>query len=224
MERILVYQSPEYQTLLNRYDWVKKRLQGLVDGMKALSIPATDEALKRLLNGESLQDEVAQRSVATAFEELPEPIKHTLQELFKRERATDYKEALGDKAAQMVDYVRRNRNDGTVKFHYFHVDNGQVVIAPEYIADVEKMYCVFADTEARLKVYKKWLQFKQAKEAFDDEVKNAPKFDPEAKWDYDRKLNPDRLMSVATPSQFSLSKVFYNGTLELNGEFFRYIQ
>ena len=63
----------------------------------------------------------------------------------------------------------------TINFDYFHVDNGAVIISPEYIDDLKRMYCIYIDTDARLNVYTKWKNFEKAKNEFDEAVKKAPK-------------------------------------------------
>lgn len=222
-ERILVYQEPAFEEWKRRYQWMRTQIQSLADGLKSLDIEPTDSHIKRLLNGESLEGLVAEKSVDNALKGLPIKVYRTIVDLFQKERTEDYNNAVGNQAAKIIQWKQRNNGESMINFDYYHIVNGVVEIAPEHIEWLEGHYCVFADSDNRRNVYDKWLLLKAAKEAFEETFYNATKSHP-TEMQALMGITGDNLKPIGTPGQFSLAKLRYDGEFVLNGEYFNLIQ
>ncbi len=220
MEQILVYKDPAFDKEEKKYKWVQQELQNLVNGLKRIGIMPTDENIKKLLKGESLVSEMADNMINDGFSQLPRKAKNYLANLFKEEQDEDYNKEVGNLAAKLA--VFKASGTSTINFDYFHVDNGAVIISPEYIDDLKRMYCIYIDTDARLNVYTKWKNFEKAKNEFDEAVKKAPKKEP-TQIEQIAGVDGQYLKAVATSGQFALSKILFDGELCLNGKNFEYI-
>lgn len=218
-ERILVYKDPDFDNWVKRYHWMRNELQKLADGLKTLSIEPTDELIKRLCKGESLEDMTAEKHVGDALKGLPKTLLRTISDLYKKERTEEYNNAVGNQANKIVEWRRRNEATTMIDLGYFHVENGAITIDPRHIEYLESLFCVFIDSDNRKAIYDKWLQLQQVKADFDSVVRNASKRQY-SRLEEERGITGNDLMAVATPGQFCLVKVRYDGKMILNGENF----
>lgn len=202
---------------------MRTQIQSLADGLKSLDIEPTDSHIKRLLNGESLEGLVAEKSIDNALKGLPIKVYRTIVDLFQKERTEDYKNAVGNQAAKILQWKQRNNTESMINFDYYHIVNGVVEIDPKHIEWLESCYCVFVDSDNKRNVYDKWLLLKAAKEAFEETLHNATKTTPTAV-QTTMGTTGDDLKPIGTPGQFSLVKVRYDGEFVLNGENFNLIQ
>lgn len=221
-ERILVYKDPDFDSWVKRYNWMRDELQKLADGLKTLGIEPTDKLINRLIKGESLEEMTAEKHVGDALKGLPKSLLRTITDLYKKERTDEYNSAVGNQAQKIVEWRRRNDATTMINFNHYHVEAGVVTITPEHIEYLEGAFCVFIDSENRKAVYDKWLQLQKAKADFDSVVKNANKRNNYSRLEEERGITGNDLLAVATPGQFCLVKVRYDGQMILNGENFKY--
>lgn len=222
-ERILVYKDPEFDNWANRYRWMQKELQKLADGLKTLGIEPTDELIKRLYRGESLEGMTAEKHVGDALKGLPATLLRTISDLYKKERSDEYNNAVGNQADKIVEWRRRNDASSMIDFNYYHVEDGTITIDPRHTEYLESMFCVFIDSDNRKAVYDKWLQLQKAKADFETAVKSASKRKGYSRLEEERGITGNDLLAVATPGQFCLVKIRYDGEMMLNGENFSHI-
>lgn len=221
-ERILVYKdSVEYDGTIKRYQWIAKMMQELADGLKKLNIEPTITLIKSLINGRDLRELISSKNVSESFGNMPKAMQNAIQEMFNKENEADYKELIEEKAARIGNVL--GKGEYPINLSLFDLKDGEIVLSPDHIKEIESRNCVFIDTPGREAVYKKWLQLVEAMRQFDEAVKNAPKTKV-TEFQRQSGINPDYLQAVAVPGNFSLAKISYEGELVLNGEYFEYIQ
>lgn len=221
-ERILVYKdSVEYDGTISRYQWIAKMMQELAGGLKKLNIEPTITLIKSLINGKDLRELISSKNVSESFGDMPKAMQKAIQEMFDKENEADYKELIEEKAARVGDVL--NKGEYVIDLSFFDLKDGEIVISPDHIKEIESRCCVFIDTPGREAVYRKWLQLVEAMRQFDEAVKNASKTKV-TEFQRQSGIDPDYLQAVAVPGNFSLAKISYEGELVLNGEYFEYIQ
>ena len=221
-ERILVYKdSVEYDGTIRRYQWIAKMMQELAGGLKKLNIEPTITLIKSLINGKDLRELISSKNVSESFGDMPKAMQKAIQEMFGKENEADYKELIEEKAARVGDVL--NKGEYVIDLSFFDLKDGEIVISPDHIKEIESRCCVFIDTPGREAVYRKWLQLVEAIRQFDEAVKNASKTKV-TEFQRQSGIDPDYLQAVAVPGNFSLAKISYEGELVLNGEYFEYIQ
>lgn len=221
-ERVLVYKSPNYDDWEKRYKWMREQLQKLADGLKSLGIEPTKDLIMRLYNGENLEEMTAKKHISEQWNDLPHTILQTISDLYKKERTDEYNEAVGKQALKLSEWRKRNESTTLILINHFDVENGNVIISPDHISYLEKLFCVFVDNDNKRKVYDKWLQLKKAKMELEVALKLSQKRNY-TQWEKDHTATGYDLMAVSTAGQFCLVKVRYDGEMFLNGENFSHL-
>lgn len=221
-DRILVYKQQEglynnsgYDQHLRSYQCMKKKLQGLVDGMKNHGIEPTMNLVEKALSGENLRNLIAKNSVSYSLSFLPKQIKNSLENMIEKENEENYQSDIEEK----IECIRTHRDKTLTNLSFFEIENGEVLLSPEHIKEAERLYCVFIDTPTREKVYEKYLAFIEAAKQFEEAVKEAPKRDvPEAVRNV---REPNFIKAIGGIDTYSLVVLDYNGEFLLHGERFK---
>lgn len=221
-ERILVWKNEvEYNKVDIQYQVVRKTMQEIADGLKSLGVSPNFGHIKSLLHDEDLSNVVAEKSTSEYFEKLPKVMQKAIKDMFHKESKDEYAKAVGDKAAKLRFLM--HRIDSMVDMSFFTMEDGEIILSPDYIKRIEQLYCVYVDTPGKRKVYEKWLELLDAVKEFDEAVKNAPKREPTQN-EQVACIRGEYLKSILYPDNFSLGKVRDNGEFVLNGEYFDWIE
>lgn len=220
--KILLYKAPEYSHWEYMYRRVQSVLQSVADGLKQLNLPPTKELLKRLYNGESVEGDVAKENFERIFGNVPKSTLNPFREAYEKGLREEYFNALSKPLKQLEEYKGTYQAYGDSFWKYINVESGVVSLNPAYLEELDKWFCVYADSIGRKAVYDKWLQLQQAITEFGAIVKATPKSTPNS---VEKILGIEGkyLLPISTPSQFCLVKVNQAGEVILNGENFKFI-
>lgn len=217
-QRILLHKDAEYDHLLSVYKMVLGLLRDLVNSMKLCDLKPTPQLIKAALRGDDLRSLMTEQTVSKAFSTLPKTMLSAISSLHKKENEERYVDLISNKA----DQIRNILQIHPVKISYFNFENEDVTLSPEHIKQAEDMYCVFADSPGKFKVYDAWEAFVTAKKHLEDVVRSVPKRSSTQTEQYVN-LYGNNLIGVAAPGNFSIGKICYDGNLVLNGENFDWI-
>ncbi len=220
-ERILVYKDREYKNVINRYLWMQRSLQDLVNGLIELGIEPTERIVKSLLDGNDLRQLVAEKNVSESFGSLPKQMQKTMKEMFAKENDEAYMNCVGIKAANIKQV--KDRGQYVINYDLFSVENGKVILSPEYITETEKWYCVFVDTPGKKLVYDKWLEVQEVIKQFETVIKNVEKT-PVTNNQKAAGIYTQDLRGIAIYASNSIVKASDDGSLVLDGYNFKFIQ
>lgn len=221
MEKVCVYQDAKaIRRSINWCETVAKHLQELADDFSNAHIIPTFGKLQSLYNGSGVWDLISEACVAQKISTYPK----RLQELMREDSAKDV-ENIKTKAANLIP------NDvAPIEWELYLVNNGKVIIKPEYKQIITDRLSIYIDTDTRAAGYEKWLAMEKAIKEFNQAVAEAPKVsaiyenlvrlgNPSAEI-----YNPQYMIGISTPDHFSLARLDPDGTPVLKGENFESIK
>ena len=169
MERILVDKDQQlYKRRDLQFNIVKNLLQEICDALKQNKIQPTTDRIQMLLDGEDLMDIYLEEHLKSC-RNLPVTIQNIVKEEARQEL-----EKIRAMAAKVMNKMR-DFEDGLLDLSVYSVDEaGNIQLDPGYIAQVEKISCVFVDTPARKILYDKAQAVIQAIKELNQACKEAP--------------------------------------------------
>lgn len=169
MERILVDKDQQlYKRRDLQFNIVKNLLQEICDALKQNKIQPTTDRIQMLLDGEDLMDIYLEEHLDSC-QNLPVTIQNIVKEEARQEL-----EKIRAMAAKVMNKMR-DFEDGLLDLSVYSVDEaGNIQLDPGYIAQVEKVSCVFVDTPARKYLYDKAQAVIQAIKELNQACKEAP--------------------------------------------------
>lgn len=218
-QRILLHKEAAYDHLVSNYHCVLGLLKELINGIKLCDMEPSPQIIKSILRGEDLRDQMTKQAVSKTFSTFPKTMLNAIASLYKKENEDRYEKLISEKAER----IRAILQHQPVNISYFKFENGDVSLSPDYIKEVERMYCVFVDSPGKFKVYDAWESFVTAKKHLDDVVRSVTKRSS-TQAEQSVNLYGNNLIGVAAPGNFSIGKICYDGDLVLNGENFGWIQ
>lgn len=222
MEKVCVYRNDsDIRQSINWCETVAKKLQELSDDLTNNNITPTIEKLKIIHDGSCLTDLIAESCKNQGIETVPKRI----QALIRKDTEADIIK-ISQKAAILI-----KTNISTIEWEFYLVNDGKVVIIPDYKRILADRFSIYVDTENRANVYEKWLVMKKAIEDFNMAVYGSLKNN--SFYETVTRVNPNistikdanNLKGIAPYYEdFALAVIDSDGTPELKGQNFKYIK
>lgn len=223
MEKVCVYRNDsDIRQSINWCETVANKLQELSDDLAQNDIEPSIDKLQNLFNGDSLMNLINESCENQRITSIPK----RMQAILRKDTEKDI-EKIKEKAAILI----KPSLISTIGWEFYQVNDGKVVIRPDYKCILTERFSIYVDTESRTNVYEKWLVMKKAIEDFNMAVYGSLKNN--SFYETVARVNPNistikdanNLKGIAPYYEdFALAVIGSDGTPKLNGEFFRYIK
>jgi hypothetical protein len=223
MEKVCVYKNDsDIRQSINRCETVAIKLQELSDDLAKNDVTPSIDKLQKLFNGDSLRNLINESCENQGITSIPK----RMQEILRKDTEKDI-EKIKEKAAILI----KPGLLSTIEWEFYQVNDGKVVIRPDYKRILTDRFSIYVDTENRANVYNKWLEMKKAIEDFNMAVYGSLK--DNSFYEKVSRINPNistlkdanNLKGIAPYYEdFALAVIGSDGTPELNGELFSYIK
>lgn len=207
-ERILVYrEKKDVEAYKSDYERARIHSQKIIDFLKNQNIELSLNLVRSLIKESFPIAPLFQNRDKKKLQELPEALKKLVE--------SDNNKLIQECNA-LIQAAQKSMNENDqhhVDFSKLDLIDGKVIITDEAIKEAEDLGSIYVDTDSRKKVYEKALAAKKALEELDQTIKEVYS-------------NPDPVRGIAPRSGQGarILNVDYDGEVELDGYFLKYIQ
>lgn len=207
-ERILVYRdNKDVKAYKADYERARSHSQKIIDFLKNQNIEVSLNLIRSLIKENFPVAPLIQNRDKKKLQELPEALRKLVE--------SDNNKLIQE-CNTLIQEAQRSMNENDqhhVDFSKLDLVDGKVSITDEAIKEAEDLGSIYVDTDNRKKVYEKALAAKKALKELDQTIKEVYS-------------DPDPVRGIAPRSGQGarILNVDYDGEVELDGYFLKYIQ